>query len=162
MKKIYIKIIKNIKKKKISNILYIFKKYWKIISILFLILITIFITLSKLTINDNKLDYQIDIISNSCEIDNSILESVNIIDNKILINTTIKNLPNPCYNVKGYASISGKNININLNTEKIDAICIQCESNIVTQITISNLDSGKYNVIINSPSGYFNINDLKI
>jgi len=61
--------------------------------------------------------------------------------------------PTPCYNARGTAVLRGDEITIDIETDSRTGICIQCVGSITARVTIRNLPTGQYDIVVNTPDG---------
>lgn len=97
-----------------------------------------------------KYVYNIETISNKCSFDENPQQSIRAIGDSIEIVMPIQT-PTPCYEVKGNVGFFENDIVVNLETQKVGEVCVQCVGVVVAKVTIANLDPGSYSLQINTP-----------
>ncbi len=98
----------------------------------------------------SKYIYDIQTISNKCTFDEYPQQDVRAVGNSIVVTMPIQT-PTPCYEVKGDVGFFGSDIVVNLRTEKVGEVCVQCVGIVVAKVSISNLDKGLYGLQVNAP-----------
>lgn len=93
---------------------------------------------------------QVETISNKCTFDENPQQDIRAVGDSIVITMPIQT-PTPCYEVDGSVSFFRSDITVNLQTRKMDGMCVECVGVTVARVTISNLDSGDYTLQINAP-----------
>jgi len=109
----------------------------------------------------SKYVFQVETISNTCTFDEYQQQDVRTVGDSILIVMPIQTAT-PCYDAEGTVSFYGNDVTVNLDAVKKGEVCVECVGIVVARVTISNLDSGLYNVQINTPDKSLTYNNMKI
>ena len=122
--------------------------------------IAIFAILQPVT-HQGQIEYKVETISNTCNFDVFPDQEVRTENGDIVIVMPIQ-APNPCHDVTGVATVTGNEIEVNMELVQVGEFCAQCIGTVVGQVTISDLNSGEYKIKINTPDKSLIVEDIKV
>ncbi len=108
-----------------------------------------------------KFVYDIDTISQTCNFDVFEGQDVKSVEDSIIITMPIQT-PTPCYDVTGTVNFFGRDVVVNLETRAKDGFCAECIGTVVARVTLSNLDSGKYDIQVNAPDKHLVFKEVEV